>query len=130
MNESKRMSAYSVPGLKRSGMPPISIKETTAQKIINATCEYFNTNKELLAAVSRRRKIVYPRQCAIYLLTQYTTLTLDAISEFFGHQDHTTVIHSRRVIGNRLYVGDSDVREDINAIYDLATYEETIHKKR
>ncbi len=137
MNETKVLSAFAIPGLKRMGMP-LSIKSTTAEKIVEATCEYFNLTRDEIKTKRRLRKLVYPRQCAIYLITQYTGTTLNDIALLFFKKgddkrfrplkpfDHTTILHAREVTKNRLYVNDSGVKDDLDAICHIMQTEQTV----
>lgn len=124
MKENSRISAYAVAGLRRQGMP-LSLRKTTSETIINATCEYFNLEENAILGKGRKKVLVYPRQCAMYLLTEHTRLSLTEIAAIFG-QHHTTVIYSRDLIKGRMEVHDGEVREDTNAIYYIATSDFTI----
>lgn len=121
----EKISPYAIPGLRRVDMP-MTLKKTIYSDIVNATCEYFGLTRESLASRTRFRDIVYPRQCAIYLICMNTKISLKQIGCLMGMIDHTTVMHSREVIKRRLAVNDGDVRTDIDSIYLLATNGETI----
>ena len=51
-----------------------------------------------LKGTSRRRSTVLARSIAIYLIREWTGLSLEAIGQLFGHRDHTTVLHAYRKI--------------------------------
>ena len=51
-----------------------------------------------LKGSSRRRSTVLARSIAIYLIREWTGLSLEAIGQLFGHRDHTTVLHAYRKI--------------------------------
>nr|MBC8465806.1 chromosomal replication initiator protein DnaA [bacterium] len=66
----------------------------------------FEIPSDLLRSKTRKREIVEARQVAMYLCTEFTTLTLKAIGLQFGGRDHATVIHSRESICEKLKVND------------------------
>ena len=69
----------------------------TIDRIVNATCEYFNVTKEALVGKKKNKEIVVPRQICIYLICDILgqSLPLASIGEYFGGRDHTTVMHAR-----------------------------------
>lgn len=119
------LSPYAVAGLRRNDMPK-SLKKATVNEFIDATCEYFKLEQSEIVKRCRQRRYVYPRQCCMYLVSQNTPLSLKEIGRVFGGYDHTTVIHSKRAITERIEVGDGYVREDIEAIYQLVEYDPII----
>src|SRR5690606_34009086 len=59
--------------------------------------EHRLTVKQLKSA-SRSRSLVTARNQAIYLARTLNGCSLEAIGEFFGKRDHTTILHSFRRI--------------------------------
>ena len=55
-----------------------------------------------LASKSRMRKLVVPRQVAMFLMRELLDLPLARIGGAFGGRDHSTVIHSIRKVESRL----------------------------
>ncbi|PNW48669.1 UNVERIFIED_CONTAM: chromosomal replication initiation protein DnaA [Euhalothece sp. KZN 001] len=64
------------------------------ETILEIVAEYFNISREDLKGSSRRREISSARQIGMYLMRQYTNLSLPKIGEVFGGKDHTTVMYS------------------------------------
>jgi chromosomal replication initiator protein len=74
--------------------PPSEPKEITAETVFQVICEELQVSKEDLLGASRKREISQTRQIAMYLMRNYTELSLPKIGEAFGGKDHTTVLYS------------------------------------
>lgn len=59
-----------------------------------ATCKVFNISMEDLNGLTRKHKISYPRQLAMYLSRKHTGLSYPQIAKAFNRLDHTTIIHA------------------------------------
>ena len=74
--------------------PQIEKVEATPVAILSIVADALNVSIEDLKSNSRRREISWARQIGMYLMRQYTDLSLPRIGEEFGGKDHTTVIYS------------------------------------
>lgn len=69
-------------------------KAATPIDIQRAVCAQFQIRLEDLKGRSRQRDIALPRQVAMYLVRELTSLSLPKIGREFGGRDHTTVLHA------------------------------------
>ncbi len=69
-------------------------RRVTIDSIQKAVAEKFSIRQALLKEKSNTRKIVYPRQVAMYLVKELTDASLPEIGRAFGGKHHTTVLHS------------------------------------
>ncbi|MCI8613232.1 MAG: chromosomal replication initiator protein DnaA [Clostridia bacterium] len=90
---------------------------TSAEDIIDATCRYFRISREDLVGKKKTKEVVEPRQLCIYLITDMLDLPLATIGNLFGGRDHTTVMHARDKMSEkvntvtRLSVAAGDIRD-------------------
>ena len=66
----------------------------TAERILQATADFFDTSIDELVGPSRRQPLARHRQIGMYLCRENTDLSLPKIGAQFGGRDHTTVIHA------------------------------------
>ncbi|MDE0042308.1 MAG: DnaA/Hda family protein [Candidatus Poribacteria bacterium] len=64
------------------------------ERIQEAVSRYFHITSSELCSRRRGKRYVLPRQVAMYLARQLTTLSQKQISQGFGYSHHTTVVHS------------------------------------
>ncbi len=69
-------------------------RAVTPEVVTDRVCTFFSLGREDLIGQSRRREVAQPRQIAMYLTRELTTLSLPQIGLFFGNRDHTTVMHA------------------------------------
>ncbi len=84
--------------------------------IQNIVAKNFGLSKEDLVSPSRKRKVVYPRQIAIFLCRRYTRESLSTIAESFSRR-HSSIIHSLEVIDTS-YKANLKVRRDIDFLIE------------
>jgi chromosomal replication initiator protein len=65
--------------------------------VVRTVAAFFGTTPEALAARSRRRDVLVPRQLAMYLCREYTDAPLAAIARAFG-RDHPSVANAVRQV--------------------------------
>ena len=66
----------------------------TPELILRVVAQFYSLGEEDLTGASRRRDVALPRQIAMYLTRELTTLSLPQIGSFFGNRDHSTVLHA------------------------------------
>ena len=87
---------------------PLAIEPET---IVHVVAQHFGITREQLKGKRRTASVALPRQMAMYLMRQQTTLSLSEIGRFFD-RDHTTVIHACDKI-ERLKVTDRQMRDTV-----------------
>ena len=73
-----------------------------ADDIINAVCSYLRVSKTDIISKKKTKDIAEARHMAIYLITDILSIPLVTIGQIFGGRDHTTIIHSRDFIAEKL----------------------------
>jgi chromosomal replication initiator protein len=96
------------------GLPRVK-NEITEDQVIHATCQYFKISIGSLRRRIRVRRIVEPRQILMYLLRIEAGLTFMKIGELLNI-DHSTVVHTMKIINNRLSINDEITTTAINKI--------------
>jgi chromosomal replication initiator protein len=77
------------------------LAKVSPKEVLEIICNYFDLKQSELKSSSRVAKLVLPRQITMYLLRKDLQLQLEAIAEFLGRKDHTTVIHGvEKIEGN------------------------------
>ena len=89
-------------------------------KICHDVCSALGIRMEQLKAKRRNRKIVRPRQVALWLCCDRTAKSLPEIGRRFGGLDHTTVLHSRRIVEAVIQANGLDVEGLPNGAAALA----------
>jgi chromosomal replication initiator protein len=70
----------------------------TVDEIQRQVAQHFQIKISDMQSARRARAVARPRQVAMYLAKQLTTLSLPDIGRQFGGRDHTTVIHAVRKV--------------------------------
>lgn len=86
----------------------------TAGMISELVCGQFNVSVKDLQSKSRKRAVTVPRQIAMYLARKYTEDSLVDIGKTFN-RDHSTVLHSIKVVSNKL-VRDTSVNAQLEIL--------------
>lgn len=92
--------------------------QMSADTVIDAVCKYFNATRDDLTSKKKTKEIVEPRQIAIYLILEFLSLPLASIGQIFGGRDHTTIIHARDKISDRVKV-DKKLVVQLNDIRNM-----------
>lgn len=73
-------------------------KKVRIEDIQRVVSQHYDVARNELLSTRRTRKIVRPRQIAMYLAKQLTPRSLPEIGRRFGGRDHTTVLHAVRKV--------------------------------
>jgi len=93
-------------------------RKVTMNNIQKTVAEYYNMRVADLHSKRRSRNITRPRQLAMALAKELTTLSLPDIGDAFGGRDHTTVIHACRKV-EELLKEDVKTKEDYENLQKL-----------
>lgn len=77
-------------------------KEISVEQIQEIVAKHYSLSLDDLTGKSRKRYIVIARKLSMYLMKQYSDLSLKNIGLAFGGRDHTTVMHACRSIEDML----------------------------
>ena len=91
------------------------VKIITAEMIMQSVSDYYNVTLSEMVGPTRKREITIPRQVAIYLTREMTGMSLPQIGTVFGGRDHTTILHSCKVMENTVR-DDPGMRNLVNSI--------------
>lgn len=97
--------------------PQVQPQMTTPEIILQAIAETFQLSVADLKSSSRRREISLARQIGMYLMRQYTDLSLPRIGDAFGGKDHTTVLYSCEKI-HQLQQKDPQIARKLSELSD------------
>lgn len=86
-------------------------KTISPSAVKNAVAAFYGIKSSELSAKGRQRSIVYPRHIAVYLCRQITSLSLPEIGKHFGKRNHSTILHSCRLIEQTLPQNNSLSKE-------------------
>ena len=90
-------------------------KKVTAEMIMQTVSDYYSVTLSELVGPTRKREVTVPRQVAIYLTREMTGMSLPQIGEVFGGRDHTTIMHSCKVMENAINK-DSSMKNLVNSV--------------
>lgn len=76
-------------------------KPVTTDQIQKVVSEHFGLKISDMKAKKRTKEVVLPRQIAMYLSKQLTSLSLSDIGKNFGGKDHATVIYSYKQVEDK-----------------------------
>ena len=90
----------------------------TIDVIQKTVADYFKMKVADLFSKKRTRQIARPRQIAMWLAKNLTSLSYPAIGESFGGRDHTTVLHAVRTIDS-LRAKDNELNHDVHVLLQV-----------
>ncbi|MDY3731106.1 MAG: chromosomal replication initiator protein DnaA [Candidatus Choladocola sp.] len=86
---------------------PDEKKEVTPALIISIVAEHFHITEDDIKSNKRNSEIVYPRQIAMYLCSNMTSVGLKKIGAEMGNRDHSTVLHGSKKIAEEIKTSDT-----------------------
>ena len=91
------------PELMAEALAAVDVKEPprSLEEIVALASRSYSVSLEELRGRSRRRRVVRPRQIAMYLCRLYTDASLKEIGQLF-RRDHTTVLHAIESVEKRV----------------------------
>lgn len=93
-------------------------RQISIENIQKTVADYYKIKVTEMYSKKRSRVIARPRQMAMAIAKELTTLSLPDIGEAFGGRDHTTVLHGHRKI-NELRASDPAINRDFNALIHI-----------
>ena len=78
-------------------------------------CRYYSVSLQELTGDKRTRRIVGPRQVAMYLSRELTDASLPAIGRAYGGRDHTTVMYAVQKVARQMG-GEGQVLTDVQSL--------------
>ncbi len=92
-------------------------REITVEKIQKKVAEHFQIKTIELKSSKRLKNIVFPRQIAMYICRNMTSLSYPEIGAKFGGKDHSTIIHAIKKI-ERIMKEDIQVKKTIEKLIE------------
>ena len=93
----------------------VQIRQISVENIQRIVADYFKIKVADMYSKKRSRTVARPRQIAMALAKELTSLSLPDIGDAFGGRDHTTVLHACRKIAE-LRGSNPDVSRDFDAL--------------
>ena len=92
-------------------------KEITIEKIQKKVAEHYQIKLNELKSTKRLKSIVFPRQIAMYICREMTSLSYPEIGEKFSGKDHSTIIHATKKI-SKLMDEDIQIKLTVEKLMD------------
>ena len=96
----------------------VAAVKLSLENIQNAVADYYRIRRADLLAETRERRIVMPRQMAMYLCTEVTEKSLMEIGNAF-RRDHTTVMHARNRLSEMRRINPQVAEDCRNLLREL-----------
>lgn len=93
-------------------------RKISIDNIQKTVSEYYGIRVSDMKGKRRNRQIARPRQVAMALAKELTSMSLPDIGDAFGGRDHTTVIHACKKI-DELSRTDSKIEEDYTSLQKI-----------
>ncbi len=99
----------------------ITENRVSLEKIQTIVCNNYKISKNEMLSPRRSRYLVRPRQIAMYLSKILTSKSLPDIGREFANRDHTTVIHSIKMI-EKLKLVDDNLKNNLEKLKNDILY--------
>ncbi len=90
-------------------------KEVTIEMIQKVVSDHFGLKSHELKARNNSKRVVFPRQIAMWISRELTRASLPEIARSFGDKHHTTVLHSVEKITQRRKI-DRDLQRKLSQL--------------
>lgn len=101
-------------------IPLESIRELTADIIIDTVCTKFRVKKEQLLGKGRPKNIVIPRQIAMFLCRKKLGFSFPILRDIFKRKDHSTILYACERV-------EKDIEKDIEIKQTIKELEEALN---
>ena len=95
-----------------------SSRQVSVDAIQKRVAAHYDVRVSEMFSARRARNIASPRQLAMYLAKNLTSLSYPDIGRQFGGRDHTTVMHAVKTIEN-LSKSDGQLAEDVQLLKSI-----------
>ena len=92
-----------------------SSRRITVDEIQKQVASHFHIRVADMFSARRSRQIARPRQIAMYLAKNLTSLSYPEIGRSFGNRDHTTIMHAVRKV-EELMISDTALSDDVSLL--------------
>lgn len=96
----------------------VQTRQISVENIQKTVADYYKVRVSEMFSKKRSRIVARPRQVAMALAKELTSLSLPDIGEAFGGRDHTTVLHACRKIAE-LRSTHPDIARDFDALVQV-----------
>ncbi|GKS68021.1 chromosomal replication initiator protein DnaA [Nitrosomonas sp. PY1] len=93
----------------------VQSRQISVENIQKTVADYYKIKVSEMYSKKRSRLVARPRQMAMSIAKELTSLSLPDIGEAFGGRDHTTILHGCKKI-NELRMSDPTISRDFNAL--------------
>lgn len=96
----------------------LKTQELTVDKIIDTVCEYYEVSRPKLLGTSRPKKIVVPRQVAMFLCRRELGESFPTLATVFNKKDHTSIMYACSKVEKSMEQ-DPTFKQAISQLHDL-----------
>ena len=93
----------------------VQTRQISVENIQKLVAEYYKLKVSEMYSKKRSRIVARPRQIAMALAKEITSMSLPDIGEAFGGRDHTTVLHACRKVAE-LRSSNADISRDFDSL--------------